>query len=213
MRVVCISDTHCSWNLLDIPEADLLIHAGDIDLMYGSSQAYDFSIWLNRLEQVKHKIVVAGNHDFYSEERDEDLRDCLWDSGVIYLRNQLATIDGIKIWGSPITPTFGEWANMAHRGKEIREYWDKIPKDIDVLVTHGPPYEILDEVVRRSGEIENVGCQDLLEYVNSIKPKLHVFGHIHGSYGQKKIGNTLFVNASVMDEEYSVVNKPIIVEV
>ena len=87
---------------------------------------------------------------------------------------------------------------------------EKIPEDIDVLITHGPPYKMLDYVTF-SYMNHYVGCSDLLKRVKEIKPKFHIFGHTHGSYGVHKENNITFVNASVMDENYDVVNKAIVI--
>ena len=117
-----------------------------------------------------------------------------------------------KFWGSPITPTFLDWFFMAERGEEIRRYWNLIPKDTGVLITHGPPMGILDWVPRTYGE-HHIGCLDLFDIVTHIKPKLHIFGHIHYSCGKQKLQDTTFINASCINEEYEVVNKPIVVNI
>jgi Icc-related predicted phosphoesterase len=117
-------------------------------------------------------------------------------------------IDGINIWGSPVSPWFYDWAFNRKRGDDIRKHWDKIPPSTDILITHGPPYGILDKTKR--GEL--VGCKDILPLIEKIKPRLHVFGHIHEENGMKKIGETIFVNGSVLDERYNLVNEVVEVE-
>ena len=120
------------------------------------------------------------------------------------------TIDGIKIWGSPIQPEFFNWAFNRKRGAEIDKHWQLIPDDTDILVTHGPPFGYLDETAR----MERVGCVDLLKRIDEIKPKVHVFGHIHEGYGTAiNDRDTLFINASVLDEHYRLVNEPICFEI
>ena len=120
------------------------------------------------------------------------------DSGV--------TIHGINIWGSPITPWFYDWAFNRERGVEINKHWKLIPKNTDILITHGPPSGILDLV----NADRTVGCEDLLKRINSIKPKVHVFGHIHEAYGSEVSGYTKFINSSILDEHYEIKNNPIL---
>ena len=212
MRIVAISDTHCDWDKLTLPKADILIHAGDIDAGAWPDQLCDFCRWLGKQSQIKHKIVIAGNHDQYMEEHNKEARNTFDLHGIKYLENEGITINKVKIWGSPITPRFGDWWFMADRGPQIRNYWKMIPKDTDILVTHGPPFGIMDVVHHFNGP-ERVGCSDLLISTLTIKPKLHIFGHIHSGFGQEKIKDTLYVNASMMDEEYQIVNKPVILEI
>ena len=210
MNICVISDSHDAYKDLEIPECDVLIHAGDINAYAYSSELKDFNRWLGTLPH-KHKIVIAGNHDKYLYKNDiNKVRQYL--NNAIYLENSGCEIDGIKFWGSPITPTFNNWFFMAERGADINEYWKQIPKDTDVLITHGPPYKILDYVAF-SYTNHHVGCNDLLRRVKEIKPKFHVFGHIHGSYGIHKENDITFVNASVMDEDYTIVNKPITIDI
>lgn len=127
-----------------------------------------------------------------------------------YLLDDSDTIDELKIWGSPWTPEFYDWHFMKKRGEELREVWRKIPEDTDILVTHGPPFGILD----KNAMGEPCGCEELAKAVERIKPKLHVFGHIHGGYGRMERtwadgSKTIFVNAAHMDEDYEPENEPI----
>lgn len=200
MKIVCISDTHTFHRDLDVPDGDVLIHSGDVSFN-GEPYAYkDFDKWLGELPH-KKKIIIAGNHDFNFYEFP-------WLNGIP-LNNSGIRFDGVSFYGSPITPTFSDWAFMADPGDPIKEYWDKIPKNTDVLIVHGPPLGILDETDRH----QNVGCYDLLQAVKKIKPKLNVFGHIHQSYGKFEADGTIFVNASSCNEQYDPVNAPIVVEI
>lgn len=110
------------------------------------------------------------------------------------------------------------WAFMLDR-KRMKMALDLVPKDIDVFISHGPPYGILDECKAiYTDNIEHVGCRDLLNAIKEIKPKYHIFGHIHEGYGEhmsKKLGldKTKFINASTVDENYRRVNKPIVIEI
>ena len=117
-------------------------------------------------------------------------------------------IMGIKFWGSPWQPEFFDWAFNASRGEEIRQYWDKIPTGIDVLITHGPPFKLGDQT-----DIgEHVGCLDLLDAIERVKPKLHVFGHIHEGYGVTSANGTTFVNASTCTLRYRPTNSCVVID-
>lgn len=211
MKIVCISDTHSKhYSLLekdlitDDLENTILIHAGDISTRGYRSQTIDFLNWFSKLPH-KYKIFIAGNHDFDFEDNADTINEIIPDN-VIYLNDSLVEIEGIKIWGSPVTPYFYNWAFNRFRGANIKSYWDKIPDDIDILITHGPPYMILDKVVY---DQKNVGCVDLLNRVQEIRPKFHIFGHIHETHGILTVDDVTFINASVLNEDYRLVNKPI----
>jgi Icc-related predicted phosphoesterase len=127
---------------------------------------------------------------------------------VIYLQESSITVDGFKIYGTPITPYFFNWAFNRHPGEDIEKHVNKIPTNVDILISHGPPYGILD--VNVNGQ--HCGCPSLLSKVEELKPKLLVFGHIHEGYGQIQNGKTTFVNASLLNEKYRYQNDPIIVD-
>ena len=141
----------------------------------------------------------------FEDHRRSTAEAILKDAGIIYLNDTGIEISGFKFWGSPIQPEFFDWAFNRERGKDIRQHWDMIPDDIDVLLTHGPAFGILDWCAHGA----RVGCEDLLEVIEKIKPKIHAFGHIHESYGMREIGNTVFVNACNLDERYKFKNPPI----
>lgn len=131
----------------------------------------------------------------------------------MYLRNSAIDIEGVRFYGSPWQPRFMHWAFNLSRGEDLRRKWDFIPEDTDVLVTHGPPHGRLDLVPRdRAGIFENTGCEELLLAVKRIRPKLHVFGHIHEGYGVTRESGTTFVNACVCDAAYRPVNPAVIIE-
>jgi len=135
------------------------------------------------------------------------------DKRVHYLENSGVSIDGINFWGSPITPNFFEqyWAFNRTRGEKIRRYWDMIPQDTNVLITHGPAMGIRDYI---KDQKVNVGCEELEIKVKHelLELKLHVFGHIHDSHGKRTEGDTTYVNASICTEQYVPKNPPIVVE-
>lgn len=160
--------------------------------------------WFEKLDY-NHRIFIAGNHDFYFENLEDFSRE-----GIIYLNDSGVTINGINIWGSPIQPEFNNWAFNRKRGDEIKKHWDLIPLDTDILITHGPPFGYLDA----TAYLQRVGCVDLLKRVMKVKPKYHVFGHVHEAYGIKKNDEgTGFINASILNEAYRVKNQPICFEI
>lgn len=169
MKIVFISDTHAKHGLLktqDLPEADIIIHAGDISTRGYKHEIEDFLYWYSRLDQYKHKIFCAGNHDFFFEA-DRETAMNLIPENVIYLEDSSVVIEGIKIWGSPVSPYFHNWAFNRERGKDINKYWQNIPNDVDILLTHTPPYNILDKTVY----YEYVGCEDLRKGYLKSNPK------------------------------------------
>lgn len=210
IKIVCISDTHGLHDQVELPKGDILIHAGDCTNFGTTAQVSQFIHWFSE-QDFKHKIFIAGNHDFFFEEQSEVLiHDLLSDyPDVIYLEDSEVTVEGLKIWGSPYTPTFFDWAFMRDRGEEIQQHWDLIPKDTDILITHGPPYRILDTAPGH----KSVGCEELLIAVKKVNPMYHIFGHIHGDYGVEQQIDTTFVNASICSEQYKPINKPITIEI
>jgi Icc-related predicted phosphoesterase len=206
-KIVMISDTHARHKQVSVPDGDVLIFAGDL-MTCGRkfTQITDFAQWFSA-QPHKTKIVIAGNHDrlfqvnplLCSREFSED---------VIYLQDTEVIVDGLKYYGSPWQPAFFDWAFNAQRGADIKRYWDMIPEDTDVLITHGPPYGILDQMYEGYDAFKHLGCEELLFAVARVKPRLHVFGHIHSGYGDDTNGQTIFVNASICDEEYRPVNEP-----
>jgi Icc-related predicted phosphoesterase len=199
MKIVCISDTHNER--ITIPDGDVLIHSGDATIQGTRAEAEAFADWWNDLPH-KHKIFVAGNHDWLWQRSPS-----LANSIVPSLHEKTAEIDGLKIYGASWQPRFFDWAFNLSRGRDIAERWDLIPNDTDILITHSPPHGILDET-----RGQNVGCYDLLDAVKRVRPRLHVFGHIHSSYGQLEHCDTQFVNASICDEAYTPNRLPIVIE-
>lgn len=206
MRVVAMSDTH-QWHDFPVPDGDLLIHAGDMGLEGNSIELERFSNWWNKLPH-EHKVFVPGNHDWIFQRAESNARIFLPTTHVLI--DQPVEIEGKKIWGSPYTPWFYDWAFNVPRGM-LHEHWDLIPNGLDVLITHGPPFGILDQARPRISS--NVGDKELLEAVLEKKPKHHVFGHIHGSYGNMRRDDTHFYNLSVVNEAYQQVHKPTIFEI
>jgi len=210
MHLVIISDTHGKHESVTIPPCDVLIHCGDCTVDAGRADLRNFLLWLEKQPAPK-KILVAGNHDWAFEKWNGLSRQMVNEiaPSAIYLEDSGIEIDGFKFWGSPVTPEFFNWAFNRKRGAEIKRHWDKIPNDTDVLITHGPPSDLLD--VTYSGKRD--GCQDLREAIERVKPKLHVFGHFHRSYGRAALSHvgdkiTVLINASICDESYNPTRKP-----
>jgi Icc-related predicted phosphoesterase len=213
MRIVCISDTHNCNDQIDVPEGDILIHSGDATINGTPDEIRNFNAWFSGLPH-KHKIFVAGNHDWLFE-RDNVRARRLLSSNIIYLQDSPVEIEGMKFYGSPWQPRFYDWAFNLMRGPEIAEKWALIPDDTEILITHGPPNGILDEVPRVWG-IEKTGCEELRKRIDELSKlgllRLHVFGHIHCGYGTMHTGGITFVNGSTCDEEYRPVQPPIVVD-
>jgi len=205
LKIVAISDTHCRHKSVKLPKGDLLIHAGDISYRGKSTEMIDFLDWFAGLP-FPHKIFIAGNHDFYFEKTPAAEIQALIPKDVIYLNDSGVVIEGMHIWGSPVTPWFYNWAFNRHRGPEIRKHWNLIPADTNLLITHGPAFGILDTVINNT----HVGDKDLLKKIEEIKPAAHVCGHVHESYGKAKRDGTRFINASVLNEKYELVHPPIV---
>jgi Icc-related predicted phosphoesterase len=203
MRIVCISDTHGFHDRLVIPEGDVLIHAGDFCGGRDDGAVKRFARWLEALPH-RHKIVVAGDHDFLFES-DPELARSLLPRNVVYLQDSGVVLDGVQFWGSPWQPWFWSFAFNLPRGEALRRKWDLIPTSTDVLITHGPAKGICDRM--KNGT--NLGCEELAISLERVRPYLHVCGHVHDGYGIQ--GNS--INAAICSNDYDVVNKPIVADV
>ena len=189
MRLVAISDTHGYHRELSIPDGDLLVHAGDLTRYGRLEDVSDFNSWLGELPH-RHKVIIAGNHDFCFEEQPEASRALITEG--VYLEDSWLTIDSQTVYGSPWQPWFFDWAFNLRRGPEIRAKWEMIPSNVNILITHGPPMGICD--LSLGGE--HVGCADLLAVTKRVGPDLHIFGHIHEGAGVFSNGLTTYINAS-----------------
>lgn len=215
MRITHISDTHNKHNQLNgkLPGGVLLIHSGDISSLGRQHEVEQFIKWFGKQDYM-HKVFIAGNHDMtfdreillrnklahfegrtdYDTECAEgkpewlvEILDNLPDN-VYYLENSSIKLEGINIWGSPYSPSFGYgWAFNKNRGNDIAQCWNEIPIDADIVITHTPIYGYND---RASNTNENVGCADLYHRIKEVQPHLHFCGHIHEAYGWKTMGLT-----------------------
>lgn len=217
MKVTCISDLHGFYP--DLPEADLLIVAGDWCRNDHISEFFKFKSWLERCP-FRKKIIVAGNHDNFvatAQSLEEISFSSLLEKNpsIEYLCDSGTTFEGFKIWGSPWTKTFDQinpkcTAFTVQTEEELSLKWRSIPADVDVLITHSPPYLIGDLVSRK----ENVGSIELRSIAKRINPILHVFGHVHEGYGIHQVEHdTAFINASHVNKYYTPKNQPITFEI
>lgn len=206
MVITCISDTHGQHAALTLPGGDLLIHAGDMSRRGREAEVTDFLKWFAE-QPYTWKVFIAGNHDFFFERSAPDVIHALIPENIIYLNDTGTEINGIRIWGSPVTPWFYDWAFNRPRGGDIRRHWDLIPPS-DIVITHGPVHDILDRTVHG----QHVGCEDLKTRIRQLRPALHICGHIHEDYGMERVEDTLYINASVLDESYRMAHPPITIE-
>jgi Icc-related predicted phosphoesterase len=245
MKIVHISDTHGhkGHSQLVIPECDVLIHSGDIGGRTNSRELTEFLIWFEQ-QPADVKIFCAGNHDicldkkWVSEKSDvqehlhslvehEASKNLLSNYAVHYLENEEYVYKGIKFYGSPISPSFHRknWVFNADIGVEINKYWAKIPSDVNVLITHTPPYGIFDKIPEKYKQAKDEdihrGCKDLLAVMRKrlFNLKLVCFGHIHDQYGVtlESVSNArrvLFSNAAVLTNDYTqLITNPLIINI
>jgi Icc-related predicted phosphoesterase len=208
LRIVCLSDTHSRHANMAVPDGDVLVHAGDFTKRGTLPEVAAFDAWLASLPH-RHKIVVAGNHDFLFERQPSLARATL--RSALYLEHEAAEVAGLRVFGSPWQPWFHDWAFNLRRGEALRAKWAEVPADLDLLITHSPPYGVLDRV----WDGERVGCEDLRTALARIRPRLHVFGHIHEAYGSIELDafpGTRFVNAANCDLSYRVTQPAIVVD-
>ena len=183
MKILHLSDTHgLHHQIKDLPEADVIIHSGDISHNGDENEVLDFLNWYIGLPY-RHKIFVTGNHDLclWDAEGIEDLPDNLY-----FLQDRGVEIDGVKFFG------------LGYDHSEVL-----IPDDTDIVVTHEPPVMILD---RSAGT--HWGNAPLRNRIFDVKPRYHLFGHAHEGYGTIKQDGIVFSNASLLDDLNRMVRKP-----
>lgn len=224
LKIVVISDTHTKHKKLTIPECDVLVHCGDFTWDGKYWDVLGFYHWLQK-QPAKHKIVIAGNHELsfdransrYSAGSKALLADCM-EENIHYLENSEIIIDGIKFYGTPWTPWFHDWAfngitevdlPFSRGGTSLKGIYDRIPEDVQVLICHGPPYDILD--VSERGD-ERTGSVEMRRMTRDKLPllRLYLCGHIHEARGMEVAdGGVTFVNASSLARDYETVGQPI----
>ena len=205
--VVAVSDLH--GTLPEIPRCDLLLIAGDITPVTNHGLAFQaewldtvFRAWLNTVA-AGTTVFVAGNHDFVFEQAPELVPR---DLPAVYLQDSGFVWEGLKIWGTPWQPWFFDWAFNLQE-PELKAKWALIPADTDILVVHGPPFQYGDGVPSRHG-VRYTGSPSLLERIQTVRPRLAVFGHIHEGRGEWRLGETVLANVTILDEKYNHVHAP-----
>lgn len=208
MRIVFLSDTH-NYAIQSVPDGDMVVHAGDATGQGTLPEIGQFLEWYGDLPH-KHKVFVAGNHDWLFQTSHNLAWQMCLDRSIYYLEDSGKIVDGLHLYGSPWQPVFCDWAFNAY-DEDLEERFQHIPGGLDLLITHGPPYGILDESAY-DFKIKNIGSKVLLDHVKRAKPRVHVFGHAHGNPGQKQIGDTLFINAAICNPKYVPINEPIYID-
>lgn len=205
MKIICIGDTHNKHQQLLIPPGDVIIHTGDFTEAGTREETMDFLNWFSGLPH-PNKILVAGNHDFFLEKHS-DLLDKIIPSNIHYLMDSGVTINNVNFWGAPYTHGNGTWAFNISSSNEILKHWNLIPSNTHYLITHSPPFRVLDELDNK----RHIGCEQLLQRVRFLKIPFHIFGHNHNDYGIERSQNTVFVNAASLDQRYRPINAPQII--
>ncbi len=206
MRFIAISDTHGLHRNLELPIGDVIIHAGDFCNRGSERQMHDFLDWYKETD-FAHKILIGGNHDTFAARHPQEFEGLLAGE-ITYLNDSGCRINGLSCWGSPVQPDLVGWPFGKRRGAQMKVHWDMVPEEVDILITHTPPYGILDKP--RTGR--HLGCEELSKKLATISPKVHIFGHVHASYGQETIGETRYINASNIDSRRGLVNAPVVFE-
>lgn len=207
MIVDCIADLHGYQPELE--GGDLLLVCGDLTAWDDPSEYEELNKWLAGVPYEK-VVVIAGNHDMCIEREQAKIEQT---DKVCYLENSGTEFKGMKIWGSPNTQIFygvaPNYKAFMRMEVHLREMWELIPDDTDILLSHGPGYGLHDVVYRTD---ENMGSVSLGKWLARHKDALKLFacGHIHEGYGMVKAGGgPAFVNCSLMNMDYEPVNKPV----
>jgi Icc-related predicted phosphoesterase len=207
MKMTIISDTHCKHKQItnQLSGGDIIIHSGDISSVGYKHEIVDFCKWFDNLDY-DFKIFIAGNHELTFQDNPDMVSEIINSyKNISYLEDDFLTIDDIKIWGSPWTPVFYNWA-FNGTADELEQKWETIPNDVNIVITHGPVFGHLDKILGESGN--NLGCYSLAQKLSKIKPKMHICGHIHSGYGYKYYNGTHFFNGSVLDERHIYAQPP-----
>lgn len=195
MRIVAVADTHLYHRELTVPDGDVFVHAGDLCRGGSLEELGRAARWIQRLPH-PIKIVIAGNHDWCFVREPAEAR-ALLGPDIHYLEDSGLALPGLQAWGSPWQPEFGGWAFNLPRGSQLAQRWAQIPAGLDLLITHGPPQGFGD----RSWSAARTGCVDLRARVELVRPRLHLFGHIHEDGGAWAHGGTTFVNCTTWECE------------
>ncbi|OMJ93267.1 hypothetical protein SteCoe_3849 [Stentor coeruleus] len=217
IRFVCISDSHSLF--FNFPPGDVLLHAGDFTKKGTSEEVFQFANYL-KTTNYQYKVIISGNHDspFDTNNFDEIMRKrknphpcnpyavkSLFND-FTYLEDSFVNVFGYTIWGTPWTRQHYKGAFTIKDKYKLIQKWQKIPLGIDIVLSHSPPNGILD----KTKDNQHLGCSGLAEIIKMIKPKVHVFGHIHEGHGVQIIDGTTYINASVCNNRYQAIYSPIV---
>lgn len=219
MKAITFSDTHNLHDGVKLPKCDIAFFNGDFSGRGNKFETLYFLRWLSRQDQCRYKVMIPGNHDicFDPKFNDETHAQNWWlehfkklYSNITILVDEMVEIEGIKIYGSPasIWRNGDRWA-FNYREDEIHTIWEKIPKGMDVIMTHSPAFNILDQI--ESGK--KVGCMSLGKVLRDLKPQYHLCGHIHESYGVEKREDTTHINGALVNLDYELYNNPVEFEI
>jgi len=222
LKIVALSDTHGQHRKItpaDVPDGDVLIHAGDFTKHGRVHELEDFLDWFSKFPH-EHKIFVAGNHDFCmqnfkAEEKPVDtkkqkkinnlLSKYSFEENVKYLHNSGVSIEGVTFYGSPYSNTLDQWAFDSSK-EQSKKIWDGIFKDTDILITHGPPKGENDYLGEEWGHIGDEKLKEKREEIQDLK--YHFYGHNHGDWGKAE-GKPWSVNVSILDDDYKISDNPV----
>lgn len=229
MKITFLSDTHTMHNEVKVEPCDIFCYTGDFTNKGFLFDVVSFFEWLREIP-AKHIVFIAGNHDksfdkslmfanqdpiqnLLNRQVYNDVQRLIKDlpPHIHYLQDSSVTIEGINFYGTPDSPAFGVgWAFNKQRGNAIAKTWSKIPKNTHILLTHTPPYDILDYVDQRlrrhPDEDQRTGCPELFKCIKErlINLQINAFGHIHVNYGLtlKAVSNTryvVFINGAMIN--------------
>lgn len=211
MRIAAFSDTHGHHKEVLIPPADVLVFAGDfMTTGYSWRELTEFSSWFCS-QPHKHKVWIAGNHDRLVEALEGHAVGYF--RRATYLHDSTTVIDGRPFYGSPYTPWFNDWAFNV-QPDHIKRVWDRIPMETSVLITHGPPLGQMDSFYDHGlKKIVHAGDPELHAAVRRVKPRIHIFGHIHAGYGEDIVGPTRSYNVAICNEAYVPTNDVTVIDI
>lgn len=206
MKIIAISDTHTRHREIMIPDCDILIHAGDYTSNGRIEETSSFLTWF-AAQPAEFKVFISGNHDSLSFNNSSLFKALVKEhANLFYLEDSGIEIKGLKIWGTPWTPTFGMWSYMVDPySPRMQKYRDMIPEDLDILVSHGPPHS----VCSTTQDGKEAGCIQLKFAIEKVQPKHVICGHIHEAHGTGVIGGSKVHNVASLDARYTYTHKPV----
>jgi Icc-related predicted phosphoesterase len=198
---------------MEPPPGDILVIAGDWTYGGKPDELYQFNEDLGKIRKNYRKIFVTpGNHDFLAFTSSELVIPLL--TNAVYCEDKLIQMDKKRIYFSPWIPPIGGWAFEYRTANMARHIWEKIPPKLNLLVTHTPPSGVgLLEWSDNSYRHGPSGCPYLRERIDKVKPKFHVFGHIHEGYGMIEQKGTTFINVSSLKRDYETINPAIVITI